>query len=610
MTIAFIEKYTYYIETSRAARFAQRAGAEVINCWAAKDWGKMATRFSGVSLAKQLGLVIALLVLAIVVTSGYGAMSLKGTTAEIMGLGKQVQVNGPHYKTIIYAKDALADVLPPPLYIIESYLTACELVDTTSPDEAKALTDRLTRLQGEFTARIDYWTQELPQGDLQTALTRDLSMAADKFYLCIEQEFLPSVVAGNTELAKQILHDKLRSHYVEQRKAVDAVVALSDQTYKTAQTEIDSNIQLIENTAASKISRTTMTFGGLAIVTIGISITLAVLIMRNLTRRVNTIVNALAEGSDQIASASRQVSDSSQQMAAGANEQASSLEETSASLEQMASMIQQNSDNARQASSMANTTRDAAQDGRQAMVRMTGAIEKIKGSSDQTAKIIKTIDEIAFQTNLLALNAAVEAARAGDAGKGFAVVAEEVRNLAQRSAEAARSTSSLIEESQKNAESGVVVSGEVGTKLESIAGSIEKVNQLIEEVAAASKEQAQGISQINTAMAQMDKVTQSNAAVSEQSAAASEELNAQATELHSMVNELVSLVNGAGATANNHPHLATHSPRRRSLAAPKSQALSTLKERRLPTRSSVPAKAAVKGAEEVIPFYDEDMRDF
>ncbi|MCC6794400.1 MAG: hypothetical protein IT366_04720 [Candidatus Hydrogenedentes bacterium] len=530
----------------------------------------MATRYNSVSLSKQLGLVIALLVAAIAVTSGYGALSLRSTTAEITAMGKQVQVNGPHYTTIIRAKDALADVLPPPLYIIESYLTACELADTTDPADAKALSDKLTRLKGEFDARIEYWAKELPQGELKTALTSELTMAADKFYLCVEQEFLPSVGANDLGLAKQILHDKLRAHYIEQRKAVDAVVALSDQTYKMAQSEIDANIQLIDQTAASKISRSTTTFSVLATIAIGVSITLAVLIMRNLTRRVNSIVNALAEGANQIASASRQVSDSSQQMAAGANEQASSLEETSASLEQMASMIKQNSDNARQASSMANTTRDAAQDGRQAMVRMTGAIEKIKGSSDQTAKIIKTIDEIAFQTNLLALNAAVEAARAGDAGKGFAVVAEEVRNLAQRSAEAARSTSSLIEESQLNADSGVVVSGEVGTKLEAIAGSIEKVNQLIEEVAAASNEQAQGISQINTAMAQMDKVTQANAAVSEQSAAASEELNAQATELHTMVSQLVSLVNGSGPSRKDHSQLAVSTASRRALPAPNS----------------------------------------
>ncbi len=334
----------------------------------------------------------------------------------------------------------------------------------------------------------------------------------------------------------------------------------------------------------------------------------ALFVIRYVEKPIAFITERLFEGAAQVTSASKQVSDSSQQMAAGASEQASSLEETSASLEQMGSMIKQNSDNARQASGMANTARDAAQDGRLAMERMAGAIQMIKGSSDQTAKIIKTIDEIAFQTNLLALNAAVEAARAGDAGKGFAVVAEEVRNLAQRSAEAARSTSSLIEESQKNADSGVTVSSEVGTKLEAIVTSIEKVNQLVEEVSAASNEQAQGISQINMAMSQMDKVTQANAAVSEESAAASEELNAQAAELNSMVKDLVGLINGNGHS-NYQPQAALSAPRRPALSAPRRATTSAPSERRASAKA-LPARGAVRSAEEVIPLDDEDMKDF
>jgi methyl-accepting chemotaxis protein len=196
---------------------------------------------------------------------------------------------------------------------------------------------------------------------------------------------------------------------------------------------------------------------------------------------------------------------------------------------------------------MASQARAAAEKGSAAMQRMSEAISKIKASSDQTAKIIKTIDEIAFQTNLLALNAAVEAARAGEAGKGFAVVAEEVRNLAQRSAQAAKNTADLIEGSQENANHGVAVSTEVEGILREVVEGVQKVADLIGEVSSASEEQARGIDQINTAVAQMDQVTQSNAANAEESASASEELSAQAREINDMVAALAEVVRGATA---------------------------------------------------------------
>jgi methyl-accepting chemotaxis protein len=261
-------------------------------------------------------------------------------------------------------------------------------------------------------------------------------------------------------------------------------------------------------------------------------------IKNSLNTAVDNLDKALtqvAEAVEQVSSASQQISSGSQSLAQGANEQASSLEEVSSSLEEMSSMTKQNAENANQAKNLAGEANKNADVGAESMAKMSDAINKIKESSDQTAKIVKTIDEIAMQTNLLALNAAVEAARAGEAGRGFAVVAEEVRNLAQRSAQAAKNTADMITESVKNAEGGVKIAVEVTKSFESITLGVKKVNDLIAEIAAASGEQSQGIDQVNTAVAQMDKVTQQNAANSEESASAAEELSSQSEELAGMV---------------------------------------------------------------------------
>lgn len=246
-------------------------------------------------------------------------------------------------------------------------------------------------------------------------------------------------------------------------------------------------------------------------------------------------LSQVALGAEQVTSAAGQISSGAQGLSQGASEQASSLEEISSSLQEMASMTKQNAGNAKAARGLADTARSGSDRGMDSMKRLSQSIDKIKSSSDATAKIVKTIDEIAFQTNLLALNAAVEAARAGDAGKGFAVVAEEVRNLAMRSAEAAKTTANLIEESVKNAEGGVALNMEVLKNLDEINGQIKKVSEVMSEISAASDQQSQGIDQVNTAVEQLNQVTQQVAANAEESASASEELSGQANEMQSMV---------------------------------------------------------------------------
>ena len=243
----------------------------------------------------------------------------------------------------------------------------------------------------------------------------------------------------------------------------------------------------------------------------------------------------VAIGAEQVSSASVQVSTGGQSLSQGASEQASSLEEISSSLQEMLSMTKQNALNAMEAKGVTDQARSSADKGVESMNRMYSAINQIKKSSDATAKIVKTIDEIAFQTNLLALNAAVEAARAGDAGRGFAVVAEEVRNLAMRSAEAAKSTANLIEEAVKNSENGVHISAEVLKNFEEINERGNKVSQVVAEIAAASDQQDQGISQVNRAVEQLNHLTQQNAANAEESASAAEEMSSQSEEMRSMV---------------------------------------------------------------------------
>ncbi|MCL2219796.1 MAG: methyl-accepting chemotaxis protein [Chitinispirillia bacterium] len=243
----------------------------------------------------------------------------------------------------------------------------------------------------------------------------------------------------------------------------------------------------------------------------------------------------VAEAVSQVSCASGEISSGAQTLAEGANNQASSLEEISSSLEEISSMTKQNANNSVQAKHMVDSAGASLNDANDAMQRMGKAIQHIKESSDNTARILKTIDEIAFQTNLLALNAAVEAARAGDAGKGFAVVAEEVRNLAMRSADAAKSTAGMIEASGRSAGDGVALTEEVATALSRTVVEAGKVADLIGEIAAASNEQAQGVEQVNSSVASMNSVTQQNAANSEESASAAEELSSQASELASMV---------------------------------------------------------------------------
>ncbi len=314
-------------------------------------------------------------------------------------------------------------------------------------------------------------------------------------------------------------------------------------------------------------TRTSVIVGG--VVGCAVAIVLATLIARGLMRVLTRVATGLREGAMQVNEASGQVSAAAQQLAAGASEQASALEETSSALEEMSAVTRANAENARKANELSANARQTAQTGDETVARLNGAMTGINESSDKISRIIKVIEEIAFQTNLLALNAAVEAARAGEHGKGFAVVADEVRNLAMRAAEAAHETTALIEESVNRARDGSTVTQDVSESLGAIANDITTVTDMLSGIAQASDEQAQGVDQISTAAAEMDKVTQQNAAGAEECASAAEELASQSESLTGMVNDLLTLVGGraadaaqAGAPGDGHAAIARRAARK------------------------------------------------
>jgi methyl-accepting chemotaxis protein len=339
---------------------------------------------------------------------------------------------------------------------------------------------------------------------------------------------------------RTVVYDKLNSEVDKiQSDAQEAITEKSD-----------------ESSASLQSANQMMAVGlGIALV---VGALLATFVTQSINGPLQRIIKLLATGSEQSASAANQVSSSAQALAQGASEQAANLEETSSSVEEISSMTRKNADTARQANVLSTEAKATSDRGSGSMSKMSAAILDIEKSAKETAKIIKTIDEIAFQTNLLALNAAVEAARAGEAGKGFAVVAEEVRNLAMRSAQAAKNTSSLIEGSVQNAKRGVEIANEVAKSLTEIIVSSGKVNQLTGEIAAASAEQSQGVAQVNQSIQQMDKVTQSNAAAAEESAASAEELSSHSEQLHAVVRQLQEIVEGAGASASSLGSIDSH----------------------------------------------------
>lgn len=340
------------------------------------------------------------------------------------------------------------------------------------------------------------------------------------------------------ELTETFLENTRQANALQERVFEGLEATMGD----IRETEVEAN-----EAFTSQVKGYFQMIAAVLIVVSVLGIGLSLLLARRLSTALERIIRDLSDASSQIASAAGQVSASGQSLAEGASEQAASIEETSSSLEEISSMTRQNAENTQETNRV--MVEEVGPNFRtigERMEKMKEAIEKTVANSDETAKIVKTIDEIAFQTNLLALNAAVEAARAGEAGAGFAVVADEVRNLAMRAAEAAKNTSELIHTSNDRIKEAAQLNAQVVEALDANGVLAGKVGKLIDEVAAASQEQARGIDQISTTVTEMDKVTQQTAAGAEESAGASEEMNAQAKEMSHTVQDLLELTQGRG----------------------------------------------------------------
>ncbi|MBU1708683.1 MAG: hypothetical protein KKE17_01635 [Proteobacteria bacterium] len=416
------------------------------------------------------------------------------------------------YQLNVLLKDALAS-------------NDLKLVASTKDGAAKLLRQMVTDLV------------ELPEGEMKQTIQKLIS-ALDGL--------TGNMINAKTEMIQADNQLKTTSEEIFLRlQDVDQTILNSALgTKNTVKNSLMANTELVNRWQFIQVL-----LGGFAF---ALALALGIVIAGFITRAINRISQGLSNSSHQVANAAQQLSSSSQSLAAGASQQAASMEETTSSLQEIASMTRNNAENAQKANSVMEETIQAVGDSSQAMDRLNISMGEIAATGEETRKIIKTIDEIAFQTNLLALNAAVEAARAGEAGAGFAVVANEVRNLAKRAAEAAQNTSVLIEESLGKIHEGEGLVSATNTTIKGMAGKADRVRQMVSEIRSASQDQSNGIEQLLEAVDQINDVTQRIAANSEESASASEELGAQSGALEDVVDELVVLVEGhAGNKADS-----------------------------------------------------------
>ena len=472
----------------------------------------------------------------------------------------------------------------------------------------------------EFKGMVNEYETNLKQAEERWEKYKSLASSSE------EKALIPEYEKARQEwqtVSRKIVDGRIADTREGRREALDLSLGAAQQKFEAMRNYLDRltgiNLQLAEaaHDDSEGTYRSTVIF---LLAALGVGLLSAILLVltlnRGVTRPLKEMIDGLSASADQMNAGSAQLASGSQSLAEGASRQTAAIEETSASINELSSMTRANADNAGEASRMMETAVQIVEKVNRHMVDMGAAIDEINKSSEETAKIIKTIDEIAFQTNLLALNAAVEAARAGEAGAGFAVVADEVRNLAMRAAEAAKNTARLIEDTSRAVQHGNALTS---STREAFAENIDisrKVSGLVKEIAGASSEQAQGIEQLNKAISDMDNVVQSVAANAQETAATAEEMNNQAGQLQHMVEGLTSLVgrterkDGRGeakATGLSAGPAVAREPAARRRRQPILAAPAAGKGKKQGSRT---VRGKEVKPEQVIPLDEEDFTDF
>ncbi len=465
---------------------------------------------------------------------------------EIGPLGNSVHSyidNVKRFKTLYDEIQAKHSVMEESATQLVSYVSLLTNGESDASDETKlALASTKETLSNFwfYEASKEYSKLEKLNADIRTLVTSvyENPNANPGMRVTLEKFYESGTEFTSTADTFLELHTRLAENegrvYETSNASLEASVSLSEAAY------VGSLAIGVETTENGNFAITIVSI--VLVAGIVISGFLSFFVSSSINKTLMNLLSRLRQGAEQVNASSDHLSDSSQLLAESSSEQAASIQETTSSLEEMSAQIKQTDENSEVAERDMHETTEIVNRGLESMQKMKDAMAEIQESSNQTSNIIKTIDDIAFQTNLLALNAAVEAARAGEAGKGFAVVAEEVRHLAQRSAEAAQNTSDLIKKSQSNSERGGVVAEEVANNLEEIHSKTSNVNVLVAEISQASKEQAIGTEQMTSVMSEMDSSIQSNASAAEESASSAEQLSSSATELMNIVGELLELV--------------------------------------------------------------------